>query len=56
MKAIRNAFAVIGRNRRAYIVLNVVFYGLVVCGMVLAALNPAVQEALKNATRESFSE
>src|ERR1035437_1821978 len=38
--------AVIRANRRPYIVINILYYGLVLCGMTVAALYPAVQHRL----------
>ncbi|HUW58857.1 MAG TPA: hypothetical protein VMZ92_19630 [Planctomycetota bacterium] len=55
MAVMRGAFTVIGRHRRAYVVLNVVFYGLVVCGMVVAAVNPALQQSLIESVRSSLA-
>lgn len=55
MNSLRSAFGVIQRHRRAYVVLNIVFYVLVVCGMIYAAVNPAVQEDLLRTARSGFS-
>ena len=56
MSLIRSAFDVIRRHRRAYVVLNVAFYGVVVCAMVAAALDPGVQGLLRKATHEGLTQ
>jgi hypothetical protein len=56
MKAIISALSIIREFRRSYIVLNLVYYGLVVCGMTYAAFNPSLQQSLLDAVRSAFSE
>lgn len=53
-KWLQRAWAVVGRFRRAYVILNVVYYGLVVCGMVYVAFNPSLQQTLLDAVGEAF--
>jgi hypothetical protein len=54
MKLIKSAWEIIKNNRRSYIVLNVVYYGLVVVFMVYAAFNPDIQKALMDAVGATF--
>jgi len=56
MKAIISALRTIKEFRRAYIVLNLVYYGLVICGMVYVAFNPALQQLLLEAVGSAFTE
>ena len=46
MNAIKSAWALVQENKRAYIVINVVYYGLVLIFMGVAAFNPALQDEL----------
>jgi len=39
-------FGIIRANRRPYIVINLVYYGLIICGMIVAALYPPVQQVM----------
>jgi hypothetical protein len=54
MDWIRLAWAVVKENRRAYVVLNVLYYGLVVVFMGVAALNQPLQDKLIKAVGASF--
>ena len=56
MKAIISALRTIKEFRRAYIVLNLVYYGLVICGMVYVAFNPSLQQLLLEAIGSAFTE
>ncbi len=56
MKAIIRALRTIREFRRAYIVLNLVYYGLVICGMVYVAFNPSLQQLLLDAVRSAFGQ
>jgi hypothetical protein len=56
MKAIRNALSILGEHRRPYIVLNVIYYGLVVAGMVYVFFNPSLQQLLIDAAGQTFGE
>jgi len=42
----RNAIAIIRANGRPYVVINIVYYGLVLWGMIVAALFPPLQHRL----------
>ncbi len=44
MNLIRRAWAIVKENRRAYLIINVAYYGLVAIFMVVAAFNQPVQE------------
>ena len=54
-KMLRSSSAVIKEHRRAYIVLNLLYYGLIAGGMVYAAFDPALQKSLWNQLGEGFS-
>ena len=56
MKVIQGALRIIGEFRRAYITLNIAYYGLVVCGMVYVAFNPSLQQSLLQAVGSTFTE
>lgn len=56
MRAIRSALEIIGESRRAYIVLNLVYYGLVICGMIYVAFNPSLQQTLIETVGDAFTE
>jgi hypothetical protein len=42
----RNAIAIVRANGRPYVVINIVYYGLVLWGMIVAALFPPLQHRL----------
>lgn len=46
MKAIRRAWGIVQEHRRAYLVLNLAYYGLVILGMVYVSIHPSLQESL----------
>jgi hypothetical protein len=54
MNPIQSAWALVKENKRAYIVFNVLYYGLVLVFMGVAAMNPAVQDELIRVVGESF--
>ena len=54
MNAIKSAWALVQENKRAYIVINVVYYGLVLIFMGVAAFNPALQDELLKTIGKSF--
>ena len=56
MKVIQSALEAIKESPRAYIVLNLVYYGLVVCGMIYVAFNPSLQQSLIKAVGSAFTE
>jgi hypothetical protein len=51
---IRSAWGLVQENRRAYIIINAVYYGLIIVGMVYVAFNQKLQEDLLNLTGASF--
>jgi hypothetical protein len=53
---LRKALQIVGENRRAYLVINLGYYGLVVAGMLFALFNRQVQGALLDAIGEGFSQ
>ncbi|MFH1486297.1 MAG: stage II sporulation protein M [Chloroflexota bacterium] len=55
MRLVHNSLRIIGEHRRAYIVLNVGYYGLVVCGMIYVTFNPALQQSLIDAVGAAFA-
>lgn len=44
------------KHRRAYITLNILYYGLVILGMIYVAFNPDVQTELLQSVRQSFDQ
>jgi len=54
MDSIRKALGVIRANRKPYFAINGVYYGLVLCGMLVSSLFPAVQRLLMANIRASF--
>ena len=55
MKPISSAWKVVGEFRRPYIVLNLVYYGLIVCGMIYTVFNPSLQQSLSEAVGSAFT-
>ena len=53
---LKTSIAVVRSNLRAYIVLNILYYGVVAVAMIVVAGNPQVQEALTQAVVASFTE
>lgn len=60
MKVLRSvvsaAVSEIRTSRQVYILMNVAYYGLVICGMVVTAADPSLHETLMAAVGESLSE
>ena len=56
MNLIRRAVAVVRSHRRAYLWLNIGYYGLVGISMIVVTSYPGVQAALTTAVVESFSQ
>ncbi|NLE94163.1 MAG: hypothetical protein GX600_00575 [Dehalococcoidia bacterium] len=52
----RSGIAVVRRHRRAYLIINLVYYGIVLAAMVFVTAFPAIQQALTDAVLISFSE
>jgi hypothetical protein len=53
-KLIQSAWALVRENKRAYIVVNVVYYGLVVIFMIVAAFNRPLQDMLLETVGAAF--
>ena len=56
MKSILSAWKVVAEFRRAYIVLNLAYYGLVLCGMIYVAFVPSLQQSLLREVGAAFTE
>ncbi len=56
MIVIRSALGILGESRRAYATLNLVYYGLVVCGMVFTALDRSAQRELQAAVGSALTQ
>ena len=54
MRPFKQAISIVAGNRRSYIVTNVLFYGLIICGMIVAAINPGIQQMLTAAIGSQF--
>jgi hypothetical protein len=54
MKLIRDAWSLVKENRKAYIVINAVYYGLVILGMIYVAFNQPLQEMLLKSVGQAF--
>ena len=55
MNLFQRAWAIVIENRRAYLIINVVYYGLVAIFMGYAAFNQPLQENLVKYVREGFN-
>jgi hypothetical protein len=53
-KLLKSAWGLVQENRRAYIVINVLYYGLVVICMVYVAFNQELQKSLLNEIGAAF--
>jgi hypothetical protein len=56
MKFIRQALAIVKENYQVYILINVIFYGLVAIFMVVAAFNQPLQKQLITLIGQGFSQ
>ena len=56
MRLIRSACGIVFAARRAYVALNLLYYGLVLCGMIYASFNPSVQQSLLEDATIAFTE
>jgi hypothetical protein len=54
-KTVSSALALVKEFRRPAIVLNLVYYGLVLCGMIYVAFNPSLQQALLKDAGTAFT-
>lgn len=55
-RMLSSALALVRQSRRPYIALNLVYYGLVVGGMIFVVFRPSVQQFLLEAVRGAFME
>src|SRR5512139_772059 len=51
---LKSAWGLVQENRRAYIVLNAIYYGLVIVCMIYVAFNQELQKELLNLVGASF--
>jgi hypothetical protein len=56
MRIFRSALSVLDESRRAYVALNLVYYGLVACGMIFTALDRSVQRELTAAVGNALTQ
>ena len=56
MRLIQRSLEVIREFRREYIVLNIIYYGLVVCGMIYVTFDPSLQQSLSEPVLHAFTE
>jgi hypothetical protein len=56
VKALRSALGVIREARRPYVILNLLYYGLVACAMAYAAFDRSLQEALMASVGSALTE
>lgn len=56
MDWLKTSIAVVRNNLRAYVVLNVLYYGVVAVAMLVVTGNPQVQQVLTDAVVASFTE
>lgn len=54
MEQLRNSFKSIQESRRAYVILNVAYYGLMLCAMLYVGFNRSPQETLMEALGEAW--
>ena len=54
MKPLKEALQILRDNRRLYLAVNIIYYGLVVVGAIVVWLNPWLQESLIALVQESF--
>jgi hypothetical protein len=56
MGMVRDAFGILKESRRPYLILNLIYYGLIICGMIYAAFDRPTQQALTDAVGAAFLE
>ena len=54
MTVIRNAVGIVRRNWKAYVTINLLYYGLVVVAMLFVVSHPEIQKELLKAVRQAF--
>jgi hypothetical protein len=55
MQELKNAWQIIKEHSRAYVALNVIYYGLILGAMFFVAFNPSLQQSLMAHVREAFA-
>lgn len=55
MKLLKKTKAAFRDFRKEYIIINVLYYGLVILGMVISAFNPSIQKSILNSANKSIS-
>jgi hypothetical protein len=55
MRLIKDAWGFVSENRTAYIIINVVYYGLVIVFMIVAAFNQPLQEMLLKSVGQAYT-
>jgi hypothetical protein len=53
---IRKAWSIVRANWRAYLIINALYYGIVIIGMIYVGFNPDVQQTLLDAVGQSFTQ
>lgn len=56
MRLLQPAFAIIRQNRKTYIILNILYYGLVIASMIYVFTNPTIQHTLLETIGQSFDQ
>lgn len=56
MRLIHNAWSIVRANWRAYIIINVVYYGIVAAAMIYVSFNPELQKSLLDLVGQAFTE
>ncbi len=54
MRVFKNAFSIIRQNWRAYLTINLAYYGVVIAGMIFVAVRPEIQKNLLELIRQAF--
>jgi hypothetical protein len=55
MHFIRRPIEIIKENKNVYFIINAVYYGLVILGMIIVSTNPELQKQLKTAVNQEFT-
>src|SRR5512133_1715358 len=55
MSLVTRFFEIIRQNRRLYVLLNLVYYGIIFGGMIWVSSNPSLEQALRTAVKANFN-
>lgn len=55
-RALKPSWDIVRQHRREYMALNILYYGLIIVGMLVSAVLPAVQETMLTAVGTAFSQ